>query len=399
MRLTVAANYDPDVVPQLQQYPVTEVYGKFPVDFVGGGRPSYMGTPLSEADLRHYVSLLGKHGIAFNYLLNSSCLGNREWTRRFQKKLTSLLGSLEQWGISSLTVSTPFLLELIKARFPRFHVKVGIYAQVDTVKRAKFWEDLGADAINLESFSINRDFSRLAAIRRAVRCDLQLIANHPCLPNCPLQYYHQNGIAHSSDGSKNIFIDYCFLRCSRMRLEDPSLFIKSAWIRPEDLPTYEAMGYGTFKLLERNMPSEDLLKRVKAYSDRRFEGNLAEILLPYGFKQPVKRQRFWMLRHFIKPWQVSLRRGRKILDLIKSQGMLFATADSPIRIDSAAIPVDFLESFQGRDCAMRDCNECRYCERIAEQAVHIDPTFREQSLGKYKDVEKSMATGSLWMLD
>lgn len=398
MRLTVAANYDPQVVPHLRQYPVAEVYGKFPVDFVGGGRPSYMGTPLNEADLRHYVLLLNKHGIAFNYLLNSSCLGNREWTRRFQKRVTSLLGSLEQWGISRLTVSTPFLLELIKARFPRFRVKVGIYAQVDTVKRAKFWEDLGADAINLESFSINRDFPRLAAIRRAVHCDLQLIANHPCMPNCPLQYYHMNGIAHASDGSKNIFVDYCFLRCSRMRLEDPSLLIKSGWIRPEDLAAYEAMGYETFKLLERDMPSEELLKRVKAYSDRRFEGNLAEILLPYGFKKPVKRDRFWMLRHFLKPWQISLWRGRKILDLIKSQGMLFATADSPIRIDSAAIPSVFLAGFQGRDCAMLDCRECGYCERIAEKAVHVDPAFRERSLRQYQDVEKDMAAGSLWGL-
>ncbi len=398
MKLTVAANYDPQVVPRLRQYPVTEVYGKFPVDFVGGGRPSYMGTPLNASNLREYVQLLDRHGIAFNYLLNSSCLGNREWTRRFQRRITSLLGSLEQWGISRLTVSTPFLLELIKTRFPRFHVKVGIYAQVDTVKRAKFWEDLGADAINLESFSINRDFPRLAAIRRAVRCDLQLIANHPCLPNCPLQYYHMNGIAHASDGSKTLFIDYCFLRCSRMRMQDPSLLIKSGWIRPEDLAAYEEIGYETFKLLERDMPSEELLKRVKAYSDHRFEGNLAEILLPYGFRKPVKRQRFWLLRHFLKPWQISLWRGRKILDLIKSQGMLFAAVDNPIRIDSAAIPSDFLEGFRTRDCAMLDCTECGYCDRIAEKAVHVDPAFRERSLGQYRDVEQTMTAGSLWGL-
>jgi collagenase-like PrtC family protease len=396
MRLTVAANYDSDVVPQLQSYPVAEVYGKFPVDFVGGGRPSYMGTPLSAADLRAYVAILQRHGIAFNYLLNSSCLGNREWTRRFQRRISSLLDRLQQWGITWLTVSTPFLLELIKTRFPSFRVKVGIYAQVDTLKRAKFWEDLGADAINLESFSINRDLPRLATIRKAVRCDLQLIANHPCLPNCALQPYHQNGIAHGSDGSRNLFIDYCFLRCSRMRLADPSLFIKSAWIRPEDLHVYEAMGYETFKLLERGMPSEDLLKRVRAYSDRRFDGNLAEILLPYGFKKPVRKQRFWLLRHFLKPWQVSIRRGRKILDLTRSQGMLHALEEIPVRIDSAAIPANFLEGFRGRDCAMLDCRECRYCERIAEKAVYIHPGYREESLGKYNDVEQAMAGGVLW---
>jgi len=226
-------------------------------------------------------------------------------------------------GIRHVTVSTPFLLEVIKARRPQFTVKVGIYAQVDTPRRAKFWEDLGADAINLESFSINRDFSRLAAIREAVRCDLQLIANHCCLPNCPLQSYHQNGFAHSSDGSRTIFIDYCFLRCSQMRLEDPSLFIKSAWIRPEDLSRYEAMGYTTFKLIERGMPSAELLKRVAAYSARRFDGNLAELLLPYCFEQPVRQSRFWMLRYFFKPFQLAPHKLLRLLELVRSQGMLF----------------------------------------------------------------------------
>jgi collagenase-like PrtC family protease len=149
------------------------------------------------------------------------------------------LAKLGDLGVRRVTVSTPFLLELVKRRFPEFKVRVGIYAQVDTPRRARYWEELGADAITLESFSINRDFHRLAAIRQAVHCDLQLIANHACLLNCPLQSYHQNGFAHASDDTGTLFIDYCFLRCSRLRLTDPSLFIKAAWIRPEDLAAYE----------------------------------------------------------------------------------------------------------------------------------------------------------------
>jgi len=38
----------------------------------------------SEADLRRYLALLTRHGIAFNYLLNGACFGNREWTRPWQ---------------------------------------------------------------------------------------------------------------------------------------------------------------------------------------------------------------------------------------------------------------------------------------------------------------------------
>ena len=396
LKFSVAANYDLDLVPALAAYPVDEVYGKLPDDGVGSGRPRYLATPLSEADLQGYIRLLDQHGIAFNYLLNGACFGNREWTRAWQKRVTTLLARLGELGVRRLTVSTPFLLELVKRRFPEFKVRVGIYAQVDTPRRARFWEEFGADAIVLESFSINRNFRRLAAIREAVRCELELIANHACLMNCPLQSYHQNGFAHASDDTSTLFIDYCFLRCSRTRLTDPSHFIKSAWIRPEDLATYEAMGYTTFKLLERGIPSEELLRRVRAYSERRFDGNLAELLLSYGFKQPVRSESFWSLRHFWKPRQVNPLRLQPLRDLARLQGWQSSLPECPIRVDTRMIPDNFLDGFRNRDCASTDCQACGYCERVAGQAVSVSPEYRTAVLEKYRELDETMATGSLW---
>ena len=395
-KFSLAANYDMDLVPALAAHPVDEVYGKFHTDGISGGRPRYLSTPFSSDELRRYISLLDRHGMAFNYLLNGSCFGNHEWTRPWQKKVTDLLNKLGELGVSRVTVSTPFLLELVKRRFPGFKVRVGIYAQIDTPRRARFWEDLGADALTLESFSINRDFRRLAAIRQAVRCDLQLIANHACLLNCPLQSYHQNGFAHASDNTSTLFIDYCFLRCSRIRLTDPSQFINAAWIRPEDLKVYEAMGYTTFKLLERGIPSEELLKRVKAYSERRFDGNLAELLLSYGFKEPVRKESFWSLRHFWKPRQVQPARLKPLFELARLQGMLSPLAVSPIRVEARQIPDDFLTGFRDRDCDSMDCESCGYCERIAAQAVSISHNYREEVLKKYAEIEDTMAAGGLW---
>jgi len=395
-KFSLAANYDPELVPALAAYPVDEVYGKFPADGVSGGRPRYLATPLSEADLGRYINVLDRHDIAFNYLLNGACFGNREWTRPWQKRVNALLSKLGNLGVHRVTVSTPFLLELVKRRFPEFKVRVGIYAQVDTPRRARFWEELGADAITLESFSINRDFRRLAAIRQAVSCGLQLIANHACFLNCPLQTYHQNGFAHASDDTSTLFIDYCFLRCSRLRLSDPSQFIKAAWIRPEDLAAYEAMGYTTFKLLERGIPSAELLRRVKAYSERQFSGNLAELLLSYGFKEPARRESLWTLRHFWKPWQANPLRLKPLLDLARLQGMLSSLPEFPIRVDARQIPENFLDGFRDRDCVSTDCQACGYCERIAEQAVSISPEYRTAVLEKYAEIDDTMATGGLW---
>ena len=396
VRFSLAANYDLDLVPSLAAFPVDEVYGKFPGDGISGGRPRYMATPVSKGELLSYIQQLDHHGIAFNYLLNGACFGNQEWTRSWQKRVMALLTQLGEMGIHRLTVSTPFLMELVKRRFPDFKVKVGIYAQVDTPRRARFWEDLGADAITLESFSINRDFQRLAAIRQSVHCDLQLIANHVCLPNCPLQTSHQNGFAHASDNTNTLFIDYCFLHCSRLRMMDPSLFIKAAWIRPEDLDVYEAMGYTTFKLLERGIPSEALLRRVKAYSDRSFTGNLAELFLSYGFKQTIRKESFWSLRHFWKPRQVNPLRLKLLLDLANLQGMLSPVLECPVRLDAQRIPRDFLDGFRVRNCATQDCRTCGYCEQIAEQAVSISPEYRNDVLNKYTELDDALLSGRLW---
>jgi collagenase-like PrtC family protease len=396
MKLSVAANYDGELVARLAEFPVAEVYGKLPADVVGGGRASFSGTPLSRRELADYVAVLDRHGIAFNYLLNSACLGNREWGRRWQRKLMKLLDTLGAAGIRRVTISTPYLLERVKAAFPEWHVKVGIFAQIDTPRRARFWQDLGADALTLESFSINRDFAALRAIRQSVRCELQLIANHPCLPNCPMQPYHQNGMAHASDGSRNIFLDYCFLSCTLRRLEDPSLFIKSQWIRPEDVAYYEALGYEHFKLLERGIPSPELLRRVEAYSRRRSGENLADLILPYGFKEAPAKQSFWFLRYFFRPGQVSPLRLRPYYALMKQHGMLCAQDKSPFRIDSGQIPADFLQEVGRRCCSHLSCRECRFCEEIAARAVTVDPGFQKEQREQVRRAKQQLVNGGLW---
>ncbi len=396
IQFSVAANYDLDLVPELGKFPVHEVYGKLPHDVVGGGRPSYMGTPLDTKKLKAYVLALRKHGIEFNYLLNSSCLGNREWGRRWQQQFMTLMNKLQEMEINRVTVSLPYLMEIIKHRFPKFHVRVGIFAQVDTPSRAQFWEELGADAITLESYSINRDFQRLCAIRKSVSCKLQLIANHVCLPNCAMQPYHQVGFAHSSDGSRGLFIDTCILHCAQKRLSTPAMFLKSNWIRPEDLGIYEKMGFHSFKLLERGIPSSELLKRVKSYSIGRCDGNLAELLLSYGFSKAPDKERFWGIRHFFHPTQASPKALSPILSLAKQQGMMFASDSNPITIDNQKIPADFLEHVSACGGTTNGCGNCHYCDDLADEVIKIDPEFLSESLSHFEEVRKILTNGGLW---
>jgi len=92
-------------------------YGKFPTDGVSGGRPRYLATPLSETDLRNYIRLLERHGIAFNYLLNGACFGNREWTRPAEKG-DGPAGQVGEMGVRRVTVSRHFCWNWSNAVFP-----------------------------------------------------------------------------------------------------------------------------------------------------------------------------------------------------------------------------------------------------------------------------------------
>ncbi|MCK5686687.1 peptidase U32, partial [bacterium] len=261
---------------------------------------------------------------------------------------------------------------------------------------ARYWEELGADAITLESYSINRDFDRLRAIRSSVSCELQLIANHVCLPNCAMQPYHQVGFAHSSDGSNGLFIDTCILHCAKKRLDTPAMFIKSTWIRPEDLGLYEEIGFRSFKLLERGIPSVELLKRVKAYSLGRCDWDLAELLLSYGFSEAPKKQLLWGLRHFFHPTQASPVALAPILSLAKQQGMMFASEENPITIDNRKIPEDFLKKVSTCGGTMNGCGTCHYCDDISKEAVKIDSEFLKNSLEKFAEVRNKLTDGGLW---
>jgi hypothetical protein len=234
----------------------------------------------------------------------------------------------------------------------------------------------------------------LAKIREAVKADLVLIANHFCQPNCPYQIQHQNGHAHASGLNPTFYIDYPLMQCQKNRLTHKELFISAGWIRPEDTARYEAIGYTTFKLLERNIPSDALVERARAYHDRRWEGNLADLLLSWGFqKRPPKFSPVHMLKAF-RAWKMPLGLAGDALAFMKGQGMILYTQQTnPIVIDSAAIGANFLDRFQKGHCNQRQCDDCGYCSAIADKAVTIQPEFLARMLPVYEKLEAKLVGG------
>ncbi len=395
MKLSVACNFDPALIDGLKGYPVYEVYGKLTSDYFGGGRPSFYLPEVDRKGLEAYVKKCHAAGIEFNYLLNASAMGNKEFTREGQRNIEELLEWLDAIGVDSVTVANVFFLRLVKARHPRLKVRVSSHRYTDNARKVRFWVENGADYIVVSEVNIHREFKVLEAMRKAAGdVELQLIVNNWCRQDCAIAGNHAVNLSNASQkGSKGFPLDYSSIICNNIRLNDPVNYLRANWIRPEDLHIYEDLGYHNFKIVERNTPTQILLERVHAYANRRYDGNLLDLVQNYAYPKEKMGERGKdayslrrMFKYFIKPRAVNLFKFKKVIEFGKTASVLYPReGDNPVYIDNRALDgfIDFFKNFSCQDAV---CEDCRYCHQWAEKVVKIDPVWKEKMQRIYADL-------------
>jgi collagenase-like PrtC family protease len=368
MEFMVACNWELDLLDKINYPEVKTLFGGLPGSLIASGRsPSFMSIRLSHEEIRDYIRRVHEKGWSFDYNINSTCLSNKEFTASGHKEILKYIESILELGVDSLTVGLPSLMEIINKHFPGTKMKVSTYQKVDSVAKAQRFEELGADVIML-SEHINRDFNLLRAIRNGVKSKLALIANVGCTYECPNMHSHANSIAHScAAGEKySVFSEFYQANCLLNKIKDPVEFVKSRWIRPEDVKVYEDVGIDMLKILERNNTSDTLGERVKAYSMRSYEGNLIDML-----GQMSNRKRSLSLTWGTRP-QVETEDFKKIKRFLET---FFKTSIPDLfYLDNKKIPKDFIHGFMNRDCSKLSCKKCNYCKDIADVCIsQVDP--------------------------
>jgi collagenase-like PrtC family protease len=256
---------------------VDEVFMGGSPDVMGSGR-GVLHAPLLE-EIREQTEYAHQHGIKVNIAMNSTCTGGHHLSFEGYKMFSWYFDELNKAGVDAVTVAEPYLVELLRD-FPMQTV-VSCLSYVESPQRAKFFDALGADMITVDT-NINRHLDILEGIVKAVDCDVRLIVNEGCIYRCPFRYSHYNLASHLSSliqpRSPLFAPDYYFDKCISIRLRDPTQIIKSAWIRPEDLKTYEAIGITDFKLSGRTKTVNWIIDCMRDYSKRSFKGNVLDIL-------------------------------------------------------------------------------------------------------------------------
>lgn len=366
MKISLATNFDDQLIDQIKDYPIYEVYGKLKEDSIGGGRPNNALSEISKIKLEQHVKKCNEVGIKFNYLLNGSCLSNNEQSKEWQIELKKFLNYLKNIGVRALTITNPFVLKIVKKYYKNFTVRISTFACIDTFSKAKYWEDLGADFICVDFCRVNRNFKILKyMVDNLKSAKIEILMTNSCLKECPIMGIHTSGLSHASnkfdDGTK--YQDWCLYACQKIQLENLDEYIKSPWIRPEDVIHYENIGIEHFKITERDFPTNELVKRVRAYTERNYEGNLLDLIQGHGWTNTVENFKLNKKNNLTQ---------EEIIEEIKQVRGLGCERKYPrhINIDNKSLD-GFIDFFVNENCK-NNCNECKYCSFFAEKSISVD---------------------------
>lgn len=346
---------------------VIETYGNLTIGNHWEGGRVYEDIPKVDLKaLENYIRYSREKGIDFNYSLNGSCMGNREFTETGAAGLMKFLEELYEIGVRRLTVALPSVMEFIKNSGLDFEIKASIICQITNVNKALAYQKIGIDRIVVDE-SVNRDFETLPRIRDAFGEKTEIIINSMCHKDCTFRMFHYNQTAHDSvDKENSSILTYYNHRCMLKRAEDPSNFLKLCWVRPEDLKYYSAAGVNYYKIQGRHTAFKgDPVRAVEAYFKQSYTGNLIDLLelfgSPYAFKINLDNQ--------------------------KLDGYIKYFYDNP-------------------GICKRDCNRCRYCDTFIKKRLDYEGALEINRLAvafyndydQYKDLIKSLnepATGKL----
>lgn len=399
-RFTLPLNWQKDYFEAIDFTGVEEVYGKLREDFLGGGKSSMAQAEPSRRQVAQTVLEAHRRGLRFNYLLNTTCIGNLEFTRGGYRKIRKMLDWLSEIQVDAVTLSLPFLVQVVKRHYPHFQVNISTQADIDSLEKARYWEALGADLLTLSHVNANRNFEAIAQITSHCGCRTQLIANMLCKRSCPFVTLHGNFNAHASQSwakTNRYNLDYYFISCLAESFCDPVQVIKANWIRPEDVPAYEALGIDRIKLAERGLKTSALSAILSAYQKGSYDGNLMDLIPSAGKYVFMEKQN---LGHTMKElMRVSFVNLFKMRNTIQKAGKL---RDSEPYLKSSGMYIDnrkldgALEVFQQKQCARRLCEECGYCRQLADRAITLlgKPGQLERDTAVFREVVENLVEGT-----
>ena len=267
---------------------IEEFYGSRKESAWLTARPEFRLQNVTRDEFARYINELSERGISFNYTLNTSYLGNKEQIIKREEEIQEYISFLIEAGVKTITVSLPYMAEIIRRVSDKIGIEVSTIAHLDSLTQIKIWQELYGITKICIGLNKNRDINFLSAAARY--CNehdivLTLLANEFC----------GNGITESDEikgATGCIFRDHCYQLHSagyqketKLHKDYPmgmciasrkskSVWLKMNYIRPEDVKRYNEIGIDHFKLTGRTGSTAHLQEIMRAYMKESYDGNL-----------------------------------------------------------------------------------------------------------------------------
>ena len=402
MKLTIPVNWEDDYFDKIDFSMTEEIYGKLNIGLIGGGRPALTMPEVKKSKVREFVTEAHRRNLKFNYLMNGTCFDNLEISKKGYRDIRKTLDWLSESGVDGISVSLPMVMEIIKKNYPQFSISASVQVRIDSFEKARYWQNLGADKVNISYVDINKNFDEIKKIREKTTVKIQTIANLMCMNKCPMVTLHANYNAHASQRDhvmNNFTFDYYLFSCAEKLLSNPVEILRSAFIRPEDLHYYEEAGVDNIKLVERSMTTEALALIVKAYTERSYDGNMMDLI--HGLSKYIiynKDKYYWKgLKYLLQPTKINILKAHKLvsqLNVARKEKEFNESFD--LYIDNKKLD-GFMDFFYKGHCE-RDCQTCHYCDNFAKKAIHylVPVEEHEKIMQSLRDTKSMMIKGDLF---
>jgi len=264
--------------------PVVEFYGSIKTSRLGSGRKFFELPDVEMKEFKEYIKIINENGMHFNYVLNTSCISNKDFTKDGQREIINEVQELIDAGINYFTIALPSLIDLFKTYFPNIKVTLSIICGVDSLSKMECYCNFS----NIDNIYIHERIYRQSNLMKSMiniahkyNKKVGIIVNSFCLSECPFRQYHYNFGAHAVYGSEYIIPEYYGSKCALMKIKDKRNILNAPWVRPEDINFYINMGVDRYKISGREMYSNnaDMFKVVDTYNSFKYEGNLTDLFM------------------------------------------------------------------------------------------------------------------------
>jgi collagenase-like PrtC family protease len=298
------------------------------------------GSPSGRADyaqkgsidrLEEELAAIRRMKVKLDLLFNANCYGGSAISLLMEKKLCAVLDDLQSIGLlpDVLTTTSPYVAMLVRKHFPGVETRASVNMRIDSLGGMDYLQDL------FDSFYIRRDLQRdLPTVTRFKEwCDrngkkMGMLLNSGCLRNCPSQTFHDNLVAHDKEVKRYENTSWNPHLCWRLYQEKKRYveFLKSSWIRPEDVQYYEGVvSFGKLATRQHHYPR----LVIGAYAGGRFDGDLLHLTEPD-----------------------------------------YSAAFGNHGLDNSAFPADWHEH---AGLCGADCRNCGYCDRVLAKVLRPIP--------------------------